>query len=359
MLSVCMQQHLNLKRINRFVMSSMNEVRRGVLAGGNFIVDTVKIIDKWPEQDTLCSVLSHTRSNGGGPYNISKNLSKLDPDLPLEACGLVGEDLDGGWVREDCAHAGIDTRQLRSHETSSTSVTDAMTVFETGRRTFFHERGANAELDVSDFDFSQTNAKIFSLGYLMLLDKLDVVSGDGTTGAASVIREARRAGLITAVDVVSAHHPQFRAIAMASLKEADIFFVNELEAGWIVGYDVSLENMESAVRDLASYARRTGLVVIHMPQGAIAYSVASDQVDVQPAVHFPSDQIVGATGAGDAFATGFLYGVHEDWSVKESLHCAVCVAAMSLTHSSPSEGIRSLGSCLELGERYGYKRLNI
>ena len=161
-----------------------------------------------------------------------------------------------------------------------------MTVASTGRRTFFHERGANAELDVENFDFSQTKAKIFSLGYLMLLDKLDTLAEDGSTGASTVLKAARAAGLITAVDAVSTPHPSFKEIAVASLKEADIFFVNELEAWWIVGHEVTLENLESAIRDIAKMGS-PGTVVIHMPQGAIAYTLDEDRIAFQPSVDLP------------------------------------------------------------------------
>ena len=229
-----------------------------------------------------------------------------------------------------------------------------MTDVKTGRRTFFHERGANAELNEGDFDFSKTTAKIFSLGYMMLLDKLDVLAQDGSTGASRVLKAAREAGLVTAIDAVSTSHPQFREIAVASLKEADIFLVNELEAGWILGYLVTEESLETSIRELAALGSR-GTVVIHMPRGAIAYSVASDEIATQGSVDLPDGEIVGATGAGDAFATGFLYGSHEGCSLQESLRYAVCVAAMSLTHASPSDGVACLDKCLHLGETYGYK----
>ena len=57
--------------------------RRGILAGGNFITDYVKVIDSWPDQDTLASIQSESMSNGGGPYNILKNIAALAPHLPL------------------------------------------------------------------------------------------------------------------------------------------------------------------------------------------------------------------------------------------------------------------------------------
>ena len=47
--------------------------RQGVLAVGNFIVDYVKVIDAYPAQDMLASILSESRSNGGGPYNVLRD----------------------------------------------------------------------------------------------------------------------------------------------------------------------------------------------------------------------------------------------------------------------------------------------
>jgi sugar/nucleoside kinase (ribokinase family) len=103
-----------------------------------------------------------------------------------------------------------------------------MTVASTGRRTFFHAPGANALLAAADFDFSKTQARVFLLGYLMLLESMDQLEADGSTGAAKVLRAAREAGLIAAVDCVSTPNPQFREIALASLAEADVFFANEM-----------------------------------------------------------------------------------------------------------------------------------
>jgi len=48
--------------------------RRGILAGGNWIVDRPKIIDVYPVQDSLANILRETSSNGGTPYR---------GDLPL------------------------------------------------------------------------------------------------------------------------------------------------------------------------------------------------------------------------------------------------------------------------------------
>ncbi len=72
--------------------------RRGILAGGNFVVDHVKQIDHYPEQDQLTLVHERALSNGGGPYNLLKDLAAMQVDLPLQAVGLIGDDANGQWI---------------------------------------------------------------------------------------------------------------------------------------------------------------------------------------------------------------------------------------------------------------------
>lgn len=333
---------------------SNTQQRTGILCAGNFIVDTVKIIDSWPQQDTLCTILSQNRSNGGGPYNILKNLAKVDSDLPLEACGLVGDDSDGQWVLEDCRQNSISTELLKPKSGTTTSLTDAMSAKDTGRRTFFHNRGANAQLTEADINLDKSNAKIFYLGYLTLLDSLDIVDSNQTTGASRTLAHASEKGFISAVDCVSSSHPQFREIALASLRAADIFFVNEFELSSILGYEVTLANLETSIRDLADQGSR-GTIVVHMPEVAISLNTTTNVIVYQQSINFPNKLIVGSTGAGDAFASGYLYAKHQDWSEQDSLKCAASVAAISLTHASPSDGVQSLSNCFELANHYGYR----
>src|SRR5689334_11253484 len=127
--------------------------RTGILAAGNWIVDAVKIIDQWPQQDTLANIASTTKGTGGSPFNVLVDLAIMGADFPLEAAGLVGADGNGDWIMEQCAAHQIDTAALNKTDAAPTSFTDVMTVQGTGRRTFFHARGANAVLDAKHFDF--------------------------------------------------------------------------------------------------------------------------------------------------------------------------------------------------------------
>ena len=87
--------------------------RSGILAGGNFIIDYVKIIDAYPPENTLASILSESSANGGGPYNILKDLAAMGVAFPLEAAGLVGRDANGDRILQDCRVRCLVPRELR------------------------------------------------------------------------------------------------------------------------------------------------------------------------------------------------------------------------------------------------------
>lgn len=336
-------------------------MRTGILAAGNFIIDYVKMIDAWPEQDMLASIRSETSSNGGGPYNVLKDLAAMGASYPLEACGLVGSDANGSWIQHDCKAAGIDTTQLRHTTAAPTSYTDAMTVTSTGRRTFFHQRGANALFDEGHVDFAGTKARHFHLGYLMLLDAMDTFAGKGRTRASLALESAIKQGLTTSVDIVSTEHAEFREIAESALPYTDVLIINEIEAGKVAGLSlksaggVDVEGCVAAARALLERGVRQQ-VVIHFVEGAVAVHKDGRAVK-QGSLNLPTGFIAGATGAGDAFAAGYLHGYHEGWDISVSLQTAVCTAAACLTHATPSLGLRPVEECLKLADAHGHRSL--
>ncbi|HEY0968019.1 MAG TPA: carbohydrate kinase family protein [Opitutaceae bacterium] len=333
--------------------------RTGILAGGNWIVDHVKLIDAWPAQDALVSIRSQSSSNGGSPYNILVDLAQMGAAFPLAAVGLVGEDANGRAILNDCRARGIDVSQLRTTAAAPTSYTDVMTVEATGRRTFFHQRGANAHLDGEHFDFSATNARFFHLGYLLLLDRLDQLEG-GTTRACDVLRRARAAGLRTSVDCVSEDSGRFGALVLPALPQVDVLFVNDFEAERLTGIALRQAGVlqPSAVRAATERLLAAGVqawVVLHVPEGVYARGPGSDGL-WQPALRLPTERIAGAVGAGDALAAGVLYGLHEDWPMIDALRLGVAVAAASLTDATCSRGVRPVRECLALVETFGFQR---
>ncbi len=333
--------------------------RTGILAGGNWIIDHVKIIDTWPAQDALANIVGGSDGSGGSPYNVLVDLAKMGAPMPLAGVGLVGEDADGHKILADCAAHKINAGAMQRTTTARTSFTDVMTVQGTGRRTFFHARGANALLDATHFDFSQTNARIFHLGYLLLLDRLDAPSATHGTVAAEVLARAQAAGLKTSIDAVSEDSDRFPKIVLPALKHVDLCVMNEFEAGRVtgrrirVGETLDRAELRAAMQALLDAGVRER-VVVHYPEGGCALG-RDGAWDEHGSVRLPADYIIGAAGAGDAFTAGALLGWHEGLPVREWLRQGVCAAAANLSDETCTGGLRSLAECLALGERYGFR----
>ena len=76
-----------------------------------------------------------------------------------------------------------------------------------------------------------------------------------------------------------------------------------------------------------------------------------------PLTVVPQELVVGSVGAGDAFMAGILWAVHEDKSIEEALHVAVCSAAQSLFDSSASGSIVPISESLLLTKKFGFRTI--
>ena len=61
------------------------------------------------------------------------------------------------------------------------------------------------------------------------------------------------------------------------------------------------------------------------------------------------------TGAGDAFASGVIYGLHEGWTVEACLRLGAAASAACIQDAHTSDGIRPVSECLALADESGYR----
>lgn len=334
--------------------------RCGILAGGNWIVDQVKLIDVYPRPEQLANISTAMKGTGGGPYNVLLDLAQSGAPFPLAGAGLVGKDDYGDQILAHCRQHKINTRYINQTNKASTSYTDVMTESATGRRTFFHARGANALWDGAGLNFRKMNARIFHLGYLLVLDALDVPDDTFGTRAGKLLAAAQAAGLKTSADVVSEDGDRFATLVAPALKYVDYCILNEIEAGKTAGFQVRTPDGQLdtvALRHAAGALLQKGvreLVVIHFPEGALARNRRGEDV-WQSSLKLPAKYIAGTAGAGDAFCAGVLWGLHEGWELKRCLLTGVCLAAASLSHPTCTAGVKSLGSSLALAKKFKFQ----
>jgi sugar/nucleoside kinase (ribokinase family) len=285
-------------------------------------------------------------------------MKKLDPAMPVETIGIVGDDENGRFLLSHADSFGIDRRQIAVTKELPTQFTDCFGSKRTGRRTHIYYAGAAALLTPDHFDFAETGGRIFHLGLPGIHQVLDSPWHGDANGWVTVLKKARSAGMLTNFELVMIEPERLAGIIRPCLPHLDYLIVNDWEIGALAAettYREGVTDIEACLR-AARHALDHGtmqLAVVHFPKGAVA--VARDgTVTRQSSVRMPQSAIVGANGAGDAFAAGMLYGLHEGWNVQRCLALAHASAAASLRGASTTDTVEKWQLCLELAEGWGW-----
>jgi sugar/nucleoside kinase (ribokinase family) len=158
---------------------------------------------------------------------------------------------------------------------------------------------------------------------------------------AELLRHARRAGVITFLDTVWDDTGRWMDILAPCLPYVDYFVPSLLEARVLTG----LNDPSEVARALLS--RGPGTVGLKMGMDGCLVISGEGQI-----IRLPAFQVdaVDATGAGDAFAAGFIAGVWEEWSLEQTARFANAVGALSVTGLGAAGGILSLPETLKFME---------
>ena len=321
--------------------------RKGIIAAGNMLVDHVHQIVQWPERGWLAEIIHSERATGGAPLNVLLTLAKMHVGLPLQAVGLIGEDSDGDYIMAMLDQYHVNRQRVQRTTFAPTSMSQVMTD-PSGQRTFFHSPAANRLLDLPAFDRLDSSMKIFHLGYLLLLDSLDMPDEEFGTRSARLLAQMREQGYETSLDLVSRKgDPRYQPLVHPALRYVDYLVINELEAGEFSGLEMrngddapDIDHIALAASQLLAAGVKQR-VVIHCPEGAWGETpgepgqwIASKQLE--------QDEIIGSVGAGDAFCAGFLYGCHEAWPLTDSIQLAHACARASLLAANAIDGAKTL-----------------
>jgi sugar/nucleoside kinase (ribokinase family) len=347
------------------MLPSMSE-RAGVASVGCVVVDLAKTISALPEPDHLAMVDSVALGTGGPALNMSVNLSQLGAPFPNSISGAVGDDANGAYLRSEFARLGIDGDGVQTVTGVATSFTDVF-LEPDGRRTMFYHAGANDRYDAANVDPAASTgpaagAKILHVGAPGTLALMDQPSPDGGNGWSNLLKRARAAGMHTNMELIDLPTPRQLELVSPCLPHLSSLIINELEAGALTGISGPSPDADApvdwgAIEAMAVRLVQMGLstlAVVHFPAGAVAAGPGG-RLWRQGSVLLPADEVRSAVGAGDAFAAGVLYGLHDDWSVEESLRLAVASAAACIREAATSAGIKRADECLALAERFGHR----
>ncbi len=308
----------------------MNE-RKPIVCLGIMVADVVgRPLRAFPEPGRLVLVDEMSLHTGGCAVNSATGLARLG--LPVEVIGKVGDDPFGDFLLEALAGRGIGTEGVKRDPETGTSATMVM-VDPDGERRFVHYIGANARLTLDDVDREIVRgASILHVAGALVMPGLD---GQPT---AELLREAQAAGVTTFLDTVWDDTGRWMETLKPCLPHTDYFVPSLVEAQALTG----LEDPAEVARALLD----EGVGTVGLKMGAEGCLVMTQEGQT---VRLPAFEVevVDATGAGDAFAAGFIAGVWQGWPLEKTARFANAVGALCVTGVGAAGGVRSLSETLE------------
>ena len=321
-------------------------MQKAVVAAGYADVDIIKTLETFPARHGLVNVQKITRALGGAACNCALDLARLSPETRVRPLAALGRDEYGAYM-EDCfrQQPNIDLSLLIYG--GETAFTDVLDEADTRVRTFLAYRGANKTFDVDSVQVENLDCDLFHVGYICLMDALDSFDETYGTRMARLLHKVRRAGILTSVDAVTDSTGRHKKLMPPAMKYADIFCVNEHEAG--AAFDTPLRredgrlDMDAMEKTLRQF-RECGVAkwaVIHAPECVLGMD-ENDQIQYRQGAALPEGFVQGTVGAGDAFVSGLLLGARGGSNLADAMEDGIAAAVSSLSRPGASEGVLPL-----------------
>lgn len=328
-------------------------MKRGITVAGNIVMDYIKTVSTYPRPGNLADIFDVEQAVGGCVPNVLIDLARMKLACPLRAAGRVGDDEAGRFAVDMMQEAGIDVSGVSVSEKKKTSFSDAMSAADSGQRTFFHYRGANAEFAPAHIPQESLECDLFHIGYILLLDAMDAQDEEYGTVMARLLHDLQARGIRTSIDVVSGEAGLFQEKVIPALRYCDYAIMNEYESGSVSGLPARdgegrliPENIVATMQYILSQGVKRR-VIVHCPEAGFCLD-ADEGLCIVPSLKLEKGYIKGSVGAGDAFCAGCLYAICHDRDPKWMLRYAAAAAAANLSAPDSISGMKTHEQLLDM-----------
>lgn len=276
------------------------------------------LIDGERSAELYSLIDEHTTISGGSAANTIIGVGSLGGSSAY--VGRVSDDDLGDTFARDMAELGIEYDVPRA---PADDPTGRCVVFITpdGERTMNTFLGASNGLapDDVDFDLVRRGRLVFLEGYLWDPPQAKVAM----RYAAEAVQAPNRVALTLSDGFCVDRH---RASFMELIDDhVDVLFANHIELCSLFETD-DLDWAISQIRE------RVALTAVTKSADGSVLIAGQETVDIAPA---PVDHVVDATGAGDLYASGVLYGLARGYDLEHCGSLGSIVAAEVISHVGP------------------------
>jgi sugar/nucleoside kinase (ribokinase family) len=300
------------------------------LCAGIIVADHVCTpVDHLPAAGELVMAEKMLLTIGGCAANAAVDLAKMK--VRAAVVGRVGGDVFGRVVAELLGQHGVDVSGIQVSANADTSQTLIVNVAGQDRR-FIHTFGANGEFSAADIPLDRVaHCKVLYLGGYLLMPR---VRHDELV---PVFADARRAGAYTVLDVATPGPAEYLSRLEGLLPHVDVFLPNNHEGELITGERDPLRQAELFHR----LGARTAVVTLG-GEGAV---LVNDRVRLRASAF--TVPFVDASGGGDAFDAGYIYGLLHRLDEENCLRVASALGASCVRAIGTTPGVFTRSECEE------------
>ncbi len=278
-----------------------------VLCLGDIMLDVTAVVGAPINQGVETRAVISTQG-GGAAANVASWLAVNG--TPAHLIARVGDDAAGSTVLAELDRYGVEHSQtivLGANTGVVIVLVDAL-----GERTMFPDSGANSGLSLADLPELDGFTAVYLSGY-------PLVNPRSRSGALEILRTVKERGLPVIFDPSTVG--VLLEVGLNQVREwlslVDVVILNEEEAHFLSGKNNPVE----AAVELLTLAplvviKRGALGAMAQERGAHLVQISAVEVDV-----------VDTTGAGDAFAAGFIQSWMIDGEVLAALNNGAVLAA--------------------------------
>lgn len=276
-----------------------------------------------------------TMNTGGDALNEATVLAKLGK--PVRLVSKVGDDMAGRVILDHCRQYGIDTEHILVEPGLDTGV-NVVLVHPDGERSFLTNRnGALRRIYREDLRGEVLKgARIFCFASIFVFPWI------GKKELASIFKDAKAGGLILCADMTKCKNRETVQDLREALLYLDYLFPNLEEAQMVTG--------KTDPDEAADAFLECGVKTVVIKLGQKGCLIKSK--DIRALVPAYSNAVcVDTTGAGDAFAAGFLYGLSEGMPPVECARFGNAAASAAIEEFGAVVGVRDLAQVYERYEK--------
>lgn len=256
---------------------------------GDVNADLTTKLAAYPQEGDDSEILDIRWCSGGGAANSATAFGLLGEEVRLLAC--VGSDPAAEIALQAATQAGVQLDAIQKHPSVATGVC-IVSVSPSGQRTFSSFRGANVELDGSNWGVECFGgARHFHLSAYALL------SGSQQTTALHCIQLARQHHIPVSIDLCTLcvrHQP---GLLRQLLPLFSLMFMNEQE--------LTLLHPNVAQHEALTALVKAGAGCVVLKRGGAGCTVVTAKQYLE--LNGLAVSAIDTNGCGDAFVAGFLY----------------------------------------------------